>query len=133
MKFSIGRPSIHWAFASSQHKHLDHAMCRLLRSFSVSSDPVSTRRASGLGFVAQPSNPDRFVVNHRKPCRLGAASRTIPLMTWPPCRPGLTLVLKLNYETIHDFILLLLPPCGPHFIPFGHRVHRAEPTCLSTP
>jgi hypothetical protein len=29
--------------------------------------------------------------------------------------------------------LLFLPPCGPHLIWFGHRVHRAEPTCLSTP
>jgi hypothetical protein len=29
--------------------------------------------------------------------------------------------------------LLFLPPCGPHLIPFGHRVHRAEPSCLSTP
>jgi hypothetical protein len=58
---------------------------------------------------------------------------TIPLMTWPPRRPGSTLVLRLNQETVHDFILFFLPPCGPHLIPFGHRVHRAEPTCLSTP
>jgi hypothetical protein len=54
-------------------------------------------------------------------------------MTWPlPCT-GSTLVLRLNQETVHDFVLLFLPPCGPHLIPFGHRVHRAEPTCLSTP
>jgi hypothetical protein len=46
-----------------------------------------------LGFVAQPSNPDGFVVNRRKPCGLGAASTPIPLMTWPPRRPGLVLVL----------------------------------------
>jgi hypothetical protein len=30
MKFSIGRPRIHRAFASSQRKHLDHAACRPL-------------------------------------------------------------------------------------------------------
>jgi hypothetical protein len=36
-------------------------------------------------------------------------------------------------NSCHDFILLFFPPCGPHLIPFGHRVHRAEPTCLSTP
>jgi hypothetical protein len=54
-------------------------------------------------------------------------------MTWPPHRPVLTLVLRLNQETVHDFVLLLLPPCGPHLILFSHRVHRAEPTCLSTP
>jgi hypothetical protein len=28
--------------------------------------------------------------------------------------------------------VLHLPTCGPHLIPSGHRVHRAEPTCLST-
>jgi hypothetical protein len=54
-------------------------------------------------------------------------------MSWPPRHPGLTLVLKLNEETVPDFVLLFLPPCGPHLIPFDHRVHQAEPTCLSTP
>jgi hypothetical protein len=24
------------------------------------------------------------------------------------------LVLRLNQETVHDFILLFMPPCGPH-------------------
>jgi hypothetical protein len=41
--------------------------------------------------------------------------------------------LRLNQETIPDFVLLFLPPCGPYLISFGHQVHRAEPTCLSTP
>jgi hypothetical protein len=31
--------------------------------------------------VAQPSNPDGFVVNRRKPRELGVASTPIPLMT----------------------------------------------------
>jgi hypothetical protein len=35
-------------------------------------------------------------------------------MTWLPRSPGSTLVLRLNQETIHDFILLFMPPCGPH-------------------
>jgi hypothetical protein len=48
-----------------------------------------------------------------------------------PCT-GSTLVLRLNQETVPDFVLLFLPPCGPHLIPSGHRVHRVEPTCLST-
>jgi hypothetical protein len=60
MKFSIGQSCIHRAFASSQCKHLDHAACSPLRSFSARLDPVSARRASELGFVAQPSNPDGF-------------------------------------------------------------------------
>jgi hypothetical protein len=54
---------------------------------------LGSRRASGLGFFAQPSNSDGFVVNPRKPRRLGAASTPIPLMTWPPHRPGSVLVL----------------------------------------
>jgi hypothetical protein len=36
-------------------------------------------------------------------------------MTRLPRSPGLTLVLRLNQETVHDFILLFMPPCGPHF------------------
>jgi hypothetical protein len=34
---------------------------------------------------------------------------------------------------VGEFVLLFLPPCGPHLILFVHWVHRAEPTCLSTP
>jgi hypothetical protein len=34
---------------------------------------------------------------------------------------------------VHNFVLLFLPSCGPHLIPFGHLVHRANPTFLSTP
>jgi hypothetical protein len=38
-------------------------------------------------------------------------------MTRLPRSPGLTLVLRLNQETVHDFILLFMPPCGPHLTP----------------
>jgi hypothetical protein len=31
-----------------------------------------------------------------------------------PRSPGLTLVLRLYKETVHDFISLFLPPCGLH-------------------
>jgi hypothetical protein len=34
---------------------------------------------------------------------------------------------------IHNFVLLFLPLCCLHLIPFDHRVHRVETTCLSTP
>jgi hypothetical protein len=37
-----------------------------------------------------------------------------PLMTRLSRRPGSTLVLRLNQKTVHDFISLFLPPCGPH-------------------
>jgi hypothetical protein len=35
-------------------------------------------------------------------------------MTHHPRSPGSTLVLRLNQETVHEFILLFMPPCGPH-------------------
>jgi hypothetical protein len=40
--------------------------------------------------------------------------RQSPLMTRLPHSPGSTLVLTLYQETVHDFILLFMPPCGPH-------------------
>jgi hypothetical protein len=40
-----------------------------------------------------------------------------PLMTRLPCSPGSTLVLRLNQEIVHDFILLFMPPCSPHLAP----------------
>jgi hypothetical protein len=42
-----------------------------------------------------------------------------PLMTRLPRSPGSTLVLRLNQETAHDFILLFMPPCGPHLTPLA--------------
>jgi hypothetical protein len=41
--------------------------------------------------------------------------RQSPLMTRLPRSPGSTLVLRLNQETVHDFILLSMPPCSLHF------------------
>jgi hypothetical protein len=74
-----------------------------------------------------------FVVKHWKPRGLGVTSRQSPLMTWPPRRPGSTLVLRLNQETIHDFVLLFLPTCDPHLIPLA--TGSLEPSLLvySTP
>jgi hypothetical protein len=40
--------------------------------------------------------------------------RQSPLMTRLPCSPGSTLDLRFSQETAHDFILLFMPPCGPH-------------------
>jgi hypothetical protein len=40
-------------------------------------------------------------------------------MTRLPRSPGSTLVLRLNQETVHDFILLFIPPCGPHLTPLA--------------
>jgi hypothetical protein len=46
--------------------------------------------------------------------RTQCSLRQSPLMTWLPRSPGSSLVLRLNEETAHDFILLFLPPCGSH-------------------
>jgi hypothetical protein len=51
----------------------------------------------------------------RTQCRL----RQSPLMTRLPRSSGSTLVLRLNQETVHDFILPFLPPCGPHLTPLA--------------
>jgi hypothetical protein len=40
-------------------------------------------------------------------------------MTRLPRNLGSTLVLRLYQETVHDFILLFMPPCGPHFTPLA--------------
>jgi hypothetical protein len=56
-----------------------------------------------------------------------------PLMTWLPHSLGSTLVLRLNQETVHDFIPLFLLPCGPHLTPLA--TEPVEPSLLvfSTP
>jgi hypothetical protein len=50
-----------------------------------------------------------------------------------PRSPGSTLVLRLNQETIHDFILLFMPPRSPHLTPLA--TGSLEPSLLvfSTP
>jgi hypothetical protein len=77
-------------------------VCPPLRSFSVHPDTVSARRASSLGFVAQPSNPTGFVVNRRKP-----RVQTSVVNRYPTPAP------------IDDFVLLFLPPCSPHLTPLA--------------
>jgi hypothetical protein len=54
-------------------------------------------------------------------------------MTPLPRSPSSTLVLRLNQETVHDFILLLMAPCGPHLTPLA--TGSLEPSLLvfSTP
>jgi hypothetical protein len=71
------------------------------RSFSTRPNPVSARQASSLGFVAQPSNPT-VVVNRHKP------------------RVQTPVVSRYSAPApIDDFILLFLPPCGPHLTPLA--------------
>jgi hypothetical protein len=53
--------------------------------------------------------------------RTRCSLRQSPLMTRLPRSPGSALVLRLNQETVHDFILLFTPPCGPHLTPLATR------------
>jgi hypothetical protein len=54
-------------------------------------------------------------------------------MTWLPRSPGLTLVLRLNQEIIHDFILSFLPPCGLHLTSLATWSLEPSLVVFSTP
>jgi hypothetical protein len=41
--------------------------------------------------------------------------------------------LRLNQETIPDFILLFMPPCGPHLTPLATRSLKRSLLVFSTP
>jgi hypothetical protein len=64
--------------------------------------------------------------------RTQCSLRQSPLMTRLPRSPCSTLVLRLNQEIVHDFILLFMPSCGLHLTldSAGHWVPRMKPTCL---
>jgi hypothetical protein len=77
--------------------------------------------------------PDGFVVNRRKPLRLGAASMPIPLMTWPPRSSQLDLGFDAQPRNRTRLCLGFLATIRPALDPVGHRVPRTKPNCLSTP
>jgi hypothetical protein len=45
----------------------------------------------------------------------------------------LTLILRLNQETVHDFVLLFLPPCGLHLTSLVTRSLEQSLLVFSTP
>jgi hypothetical protein len=45
-----------------------------------------------------------------------------------PLMIGSSLGLRLNQETVHDFVSLFLPPCRAD--PVSHQVPRTKPTCF---
>jgi hypothetical protein len=55
----------------------------------------------------------------RKTTRTWCSLRQSPLMTRLPRSPKSTFVLRLNQETVHDFILSFFPPCGSHLTPLA--------------
>jgi hypothetical protein len=65
--------------------------------------------------------------------RTRCSLRQSALMTRLPRSPGSTLVLRLNQETVHDFILLFMPPCGPHLTPLATGSLERSLLVFSTP
>jgi hypothetical protein len=65
--------------------------------------------------------------------RTRCSLRQSPLMTRLPRSPGSTLVLRLNQETVHDLILLFMPPCGPHLTPLATKSVERSLLFFSTP
>jgi hypothetical protein len=65
--------------------------------------------------------------------RTRCSLRQSPLMTRRPRILGSTLVLRLNQETVHDFILLFMPPCGPHLTPLATGSLERSLLVFSTP
>jgi hypothetical protein len=65
--------------------------------------------------------------------RTRCSLRQSPLMTRLPRSPGSTLVSRLNQETVHDFILLFMLPCGPHLTPLATVSLERSLLVFSTP
>jgi hypothetical protein len=65
--------------------------------------------------------------------RTRCSLRQSPLMTRLPRSPGSTLIFRLNQETVHDFILLFMLPCGPHLTPLATGSLKRSLLVFSTP
>jgi hypothetical protein len=65
--------------------------------------------------------------------RTQCSFRQSPLMTRLSRSPASTLVFRLNQETVHDFILLFMPPCGPHLTPLATGSLERSLLVFSTP
>jgi hypothetical protein len=65
--------------------------------------------------------------------RTRCSLRQSPLMTRLTRSPGSTLVFRLNQETVHDFILLFMPPCGPNLNPLDTGSLERSLLVFSTP
>jgi hypothetical protein len=90
--------------------------------------PGQTHRSDRSGTAATPSSVLRFVDQPRKPRELDVASaHRLPRSL------GSTLVLRVNQETVHDFILLFMPPCGPHLTPLATGSLERSLLIFSTP
>jgi hypothetical protein len=119
---SIGRPRFHHTPRPSD---ASHAIPPLVLRFEASRHariPSSSCWAFGLCFEAQTKKPssDGFVGKPPNPA-CSARPPAKPLTRPPPCT-GLI---------VHDFVLLVSPPCGPHVV--LSSTGSLEPSLLVSP
>jgi hypothetical protein len=65
--------------------------------------------------------------------RTRCSLRQSSLMTRLQRSPDSTLVLRLDQETVHDFILVFMPPCGLHLTPLATGSLERSLLVFSTP
>jgi hypothetical protein len=65
--------------------------------------------------------------------RTRCSLRQWPLMTWLPRSPGSTLVLRLYQETVYDFNLQFMLPCGLHLTALATGSLERSLLVFSTP
>jgi hypothetical protein len=60
-------------------------------------------------------------------------SSLVLVLSSKPTKPRVQTPVVSHYPApahLQNFVLLFLPPCGPHLISFDQWIHQAEPTCL---
>jgi hypothetical protein len=119
---AIGRPRLH---RPPRPPDASHAIPPRVLHFEASRHariPSPSRWSFGLGFEAQTKKPssDGLWANHQTPrARPGLPPRL--LTRPPPCTSSI----------VHDFVLLVSPPCDPHLVPLS--TGSLEPSLLVTP
>jgi hypothetical protein len=111
-----------------------------VRPVLLTGQTSQTHRSDRSGAVASPSSVLRswlrtqwFSSEPLETSRTRCSLRQSPLMTQLPRSPGSTLVLRLNQETVHDFILLFMPSCIPHLTPLATGSLERSLLVFSTP
>jgi hypothetical protein len=111
-----------------------------VRPVLLTGQTSQTHRSDRSGAVASPSSVLRswlrtqwFSSEPLETSRTRCSLRQSPLMTQLPRSPGSTLVLRLNQETVHDFILLFMPSCSPHLTPLATGSLERSLLVFSTP
>jgi hypothetical protein len=119
--------------------------CRTLVRSVLLTGQTGTHRSDRSDAAAPPSlvlrswlcgstkEPNGFLVNHWKPCELSVASAN--RHSWlnshvVPARPWFSGSTK---KSSNDFILLFMPPCGPHLTPLAIGSLERSLLVFSTP